>query len=318
MAAVGDIMAIDASIIVVSHNRKAILEQCLKCLAAQQYPSDRFEIILVDDGSTDGTAAMTDTIAFPCAFRCLTLDERRGPGPARNAGIAVGRGEIIIFIDSDVFVAPWFLHEHVATHRAHQRAIVDGPVINISEEAHLEHPPFNAPSIRLLATLGFFGEPFITANTSVSRVDLLAVGGFDEAFGTRYGWEDVELGLRLRLAGLTVVRNRRAYGLHYKAGKPTLAERARQRRELAVNAVIYYRKNPTRQVLRDIRYHYLVYDRVFTRLGWTRRFLTPEYLAMQPSSPWRSFLNRCFLIHVYAEGLKDGFAQHYPCIRVDY
>ena len=305
-------MAFDASIIIVSYNRKSVLARCLQCLAAQDYPADRFEIIVVDDGSTDGTAERIGAMTFSCAFRVITHPARRGAGAARNTGIAAALGEIIVFIDSDVFVPPQFLAEHVAAHRAHPRAIVDGPAINVHHAGALEQPPFDAPAVRMQAALDWFGASFITANTSAPRAELKAVGGFDEEFGDCYGWEDVELGSRLRAAGLRTVRNRRAYGLHYKAGKPSLADRARVRRELGENAVLCYIKHPTRAMRRRIRYRYLAYDRLLTRFGFARRVLTVQYVTANATWLWKAVLRRLLLMHAYAEGLQRGFARHCP------
>jgi len=259
-------MALDASVVVVSYNRKRFLERCLECLFRQDYPKDKYEIILVDDGSSDGTERMVREKKSPCRLKYLSHPERLGQSKARNKGIWEAQGDIIIFIDSDAFAPPWFIREHIKTHRKDSHLIADGPAINITGENNLLNPPFNCLRVKTFAFFDFWGASFITANTSCSRENLIKAGGFDEDFGKGFGWQDRELGLRLRNMGLKRVKNRRAYVLHYQAEESSLSQLAQKRKDRGENAVLYYKKHPASKIKREIRLRYLFYDRIF---GWT-------------------------------------------------
>ena len=92
------------SIIICSHNRAADLADNLPKVQALDYPLDRYEIIVIDNASSDGTAA----VAAAAGVRCVR-EERLGLSHARNRGIAESRGELIGFIDDDAWPEPEWL-----------------------------------------------------------------------------------------------------------------------------------------------------------------------------------------------------------------
>lgn len=87
------------SVVIPTYNRKEIVERCLKHLLNQTYPSDRYEIIIIDDGSTDGTRELVIRIAATAPTRILYsfFQTNKGPAMARNTGIKKSSGEIILF-----------------------------------------------------------------------------------------------------------------------------------------------------------------------------------------------------------------------------
>lgn len=88
------------SIIVPAHNEEKYLSQCLTSLLNQDYPSDKYEIILVNNNSTDGTQKIAES------FKIITIHQKTGPvGAVRNAGAAQAQGTLLAFIDADC-VAP--------------------------------------------------------------------------------------------------------------------------------------------------------------------------------------------------------------------
>lgn len=197
------------SVVVTTYNRAAVLERALAALIGQ---GDDYEILVVDDGSTDETHALLDRLESGTPYLRTHRQPNGGRANARNAGIAQARGEYLCFVDSDVVVVPGF----VAAHRiAHQRArdrhperevFVQGLSINIhdwNQVGRVRIPPVD-PSRAF----------FDTKNVSIRRRLLEEVGGFDTGF-VEYGWEDLELGVRLKACGVGIVRSRQALGYHF-------------------------------------------------------------------------------------------------------
>jgi len=146
-----------------------------------------------------------------------------GLAKGRNAGIARARGERIIFIDDDVLPLPTFVEEHLRSHASHLQAIVRGGAINVESFDELPPPVW---SIR-----NYSGNYFWTTNVSVPGETIRSIGGFNETF-SEYGWEDIDVGLRLRARGVKAVFNPRALVYHYKprlerAKVPAMLEQAR-------------------------------------------------------------------------------------------
>lgn len=119
-------MAFDASLVIPTYNKKAVLELTLASLINQTYPRDKFEIIVVDDGSTDGTHQLFPS-STPFPFQLAYVkQENGGRAAARNAGILEAQGETIIFIDDDQIVPPQFIESHMKLHRHHQNLVIAG------------------------------------------------------------------------------------------------------------------------------------------------------------------------------------------------
>ena len=295
----------DVSVVIATYNRKNLLEKSLESLFRQNYPPDKYEIVIVDDGSTDGTEEMVKRKRPPCKLRYFRHSERKGPSKARNLGINKAEGEVIIFIDSDVLTPPEFIREHMRLHKKHRDIIVDGPAINTGKIEGV----FDNRWGKLLASLDFFGASFITANTSCRKENLLKAGLFDEEFGKGYGWFDRELGLKLREMGVKRIKNRRAYAFHIKRGKAlaNFSELFEKAKDRGVNAALYYKKHPSRKVKHEIRFRYLFYDRLIFFKSWMEKILKKKLsLPSNKSSPLLNLMASLYLVHIYAEGLREG------------
>jgi glycosyltransferase involved in cell wall biosynthesis len=192
-----------------TYNRAALLARVLEACFDQTVPSDQYEIVLVNDGSQDETPAVIEH-AQRIATCALTVVNQANAGlaRARNAGIARARGERIAFIDDDVLPTPLFAAEHLRSDARHGDVVVRGAVINTES--------FDALPMPVWSLKNYSANWFWTSNVSVRRARLEAAGGrFDESF-SEYGWEDIELGLRLRALGTKAVFNRRAVAFHWK------------------------------------------------------------------------------------------------------
>ncbi|MCB0060920.1 MAG: glycosyltransferase family 2 protein [Caldilineaceae bacterium] len=120
---------LEVSVILPTYNRLTQLQQVLAGLEKQSYSFAKFEVIVVSDGSTDGTNEYLQTFQPMTSLRLTpVLQENAGPAAARNHGIQVARGNYILFIDDDVVPVPHLLEAHMATHR-HYRTEVQTEVV---------------------------------------------------------------------------------------------------------------------------------------------------------------------------------------------
>jgi glycosyltransferase involved in cell wall biosynthesis len=197
------------SIQLCTYNRARLLERVLEACFDQTLPADQYEVVLVNDGSTDDTLAVIERARriATCAFTVVN-QPNGGLAKARNAGIARCTGERIAFIDDDVLPTPVFAAQHLASDAKHGDVVVRGAAINTES--------FDALPVPVWTPKNYSANWFWTTNVSVRRSRLDAVGGrFDESF-SEYGWEDIELGLRLRAIGTKAVFNRFAVAFHFK------------------------------------------------------------------------------------------------------
>jgi GT2 family glycosyltransferase len=191
-----------------TYNRAALLERVLDGCFEQTADPDSYEVVLVNDGSSDDTPAVIERARQRATCRFEVIDQQNsGLAKGRNAGIARATGERIIFIDDDVLPTPNFVEEHLRSHDAAPLAIVRGGAINVESFDTL--PP---ATWRLKDYSGNF---FWTTNVSVPLQTIRAIGGFNDTFA-EYGWEDIDVGLRLRQGGVKAVFNPRALVYHWK------------------------------------------------------------------------------------------------------
>ena len=220
-----------ATIQLCTYNRATLLGRVLDGCFEQSADPGTYEVVLVNDGSTDNTPEVIARARerATCAFRVID-QPNSGLAKGRNAGIAAASGERIILIDDDVLPMPHFVREHLATAQVHPRDIVRGAVINTQSFDDLP-PPIYSPA-------NYSGNFFWTSNVSVPLQTLRDIGGFNEQF-SEYGWEDIDVGLRLRALGLRSILNRQAVAFHYKpaplaSSVPGMIRQARAQARTAV------------------------------------------------------------------------------------
>ena len=220
------------SVVIATRNRANLLDGALESLRAQLGAPD-VEAVVVDNGSSDDTRAVAERHGATYVF-----EAQPNRAAARNAGIAAATGEIVLFIDDDVVLPPYFVAAHARAHAAEIFPIVvTGPIVNVSSAGLRPVPTFVNAS----------NAYFCTCNASVPRSALESVGGFDESFD-KYGWEDTELGVRLRKFD---VRRRfvwEAYLWHIKPPETETLEAALAKTiEKARMAAKFVRKDPSRR-----------------------------------------------------------------------
>ena len=226
-------MSIAASVVIATRNRAPYLRDCLHRLAFQSTDS-RFEVIVADNGSSDGTAEVIAQFGPPVRAVYVAQPNR---SKARNAGLAAAAGRIVVFCDDDTLPPSGYVHAHLRAHALHRNAVVSGPIVNVPDPEHL--PPPGAQH--------YSRAFFCTCNVSVERAQLQAIGGFDERYEL-YGWEDTDVGVRLRRRRLRRVFAKDAYIYHVKPPSAvTLERRLELAREKGVMAARLVRKWPSLQ-----------------------------------------------------------------------
>ena len=231
---------IELSVVVPTYNQAGLLQENLHALVDQTLPKNTYEIVVVDDGSTDHTAAVLREFAGP--VRTVRLPANRGRSAARNEGIRHANGRLVTFVDSDILVRPDFLAQHLDAYRSNGPGVLSrGPVVLVPDVQTAR----DSPMPRLTSSPAFLD----TANASVERSALLEAGLFDERF-PGYGWEDFELGIRLRRLGIRRVFCRQAVGFHVQPPitAASIQSLLRKEDERAKSAVYFYRKHPTFEV----------------------------------------------------------------------
>ena len=184
------------SVIVCSYNGARTIRDCFEGLLTLEYPN--FEVIVVDDGSTDGTAAM----AHEYGFRLIST-ENRGLSSARNTGLAAATGEIVAYIDDDAWPDPHWLMYLAATFLSTDHVGVGGPNIPPGGDGPIAECVANAPGGPVHVLLSDREAEHIPGcNMAFRRTALEAIGGFDPQFRT--AGDDVDLCWRLQQQGWTI------------------------------------------------------------------------------------------------------------------
>lgn len=187
-----DVPAPELSVVVAAYNAAATLGEQLAALAAEPVPC-AWELVVADNGSTDGTADLARSWADRLPLRVVDASARRGPGPARNIGVAHARGRLVAFCDADDIVGTGWL---AAMHAALQ---TDEFVTGSWEVARLNAKPDWQGLRPAVVWLPFFPLPGAgSGNLGVHRAVFDEVGGFEESLETG---EDMDLAWRIQLAG---------------------------------------------------------------------------------------------------------------------
>src|SRR4051794_15710268 len=178
-----------ASVIISTYNRRDALVLSLEALGRQTLSPDEYEILVVDDGSSDGTYETTCRLTLPCAIHVFKQPENRGISAGRNLAIGQSRGLHLIFVSDDLIVPEEFLATHLATHERFPGSWVVGGIKQLDSIAEtpfgryldaLETSWEEARKARQLAPRIWELSSPTARNLSLPRADLDRIGVFDE------------------------------------------------------------------------------------------------------------------------------------------
>lgn len=322
---------VDLSVVIPTFNRCERLTRVLDRLADQHLVADgepfTFEVIVVSDGSTDGTEEMLADCdpPFPLVVR---TQANAGPGAARNAGIAEARAEVVVFIDDDVMPEPGCLAAHLVRHRAEEDLVVIGPMLTPTDveqtpwirwEQHQLEKQYRRFERQPIA----HARQFYTGNASARTAALRRAGGFDTTLRRN---EDVELAFRLAEADQSFEFDARTaayhhadrsfeswYAMAYDYGVNDVALGRSGRPEvLDLMGVFFRRRHPLQRLV--IRYVLPRPKLAEACRGWFRKLAGVAY-RLKAEIVGRQLLSAVYGLNYY-QGVDDELGENVPLQRL--
>ena len=297
-----------ASIVIPTFNRLKELQTVISAVRSQVRPPEtELEIVVVDDGSSDGTSDWLEAQTGRTDFEAIR-QENSGPAAARNRGVEAASGDLIFFLGDDTEPQPGWLGAHLEEHRLFGEP---GPLAVLGYTSF--SPDIESPFLRFINEYGAqFGyllieDPravpfnfFYTSNISLPRSELVRLGGFREDFPAA-AWEDIEFAYRAVGDGLKIHYQPQARTLHRHCIRPRTF--CRRQRTSGRSAAIFAKLHP--ELDNFLGLHRF---RRVTALGRLRRsalWLLVEFgervEGIVPRRVYQDFLDLC-----YQEGLAEG------------
>lgn len=227
------------SIIIPTYNKGSVLGKTLQALQSQTVSFDQYEVLIVDDGSTDETEAMIAGFASPHT-QLYVRQENLGAGRARNHGAELARGDILIFLDSDIILYPDALAVHLAAHDRFDRALMVSRILPIDPN------PNGVEDLFFQETMDFGPDEkemtwkhTITQCLSIKKRHFLEIGGFDIHLRR---CQDIDFGYRAAQLGFDIryLPQARAWHNH----PLSLRQRCLVERKNHQGFAIFFRKHP--------------------------------------------------------------------------
>ena len=233
------------SVIIPTFNRSNSLRELLDSLAKQTYPPEQFEVIVVDDGSTDDTSSV-EALDFPFTMRYFR-QANGGDAAARNLAVQESQADMLVFLDDDMLVEPDYLRHLLAEHQSASKLIMVGTEYLWLEDTNPLH--CKAPITKLSKSCPATVEhpfPFVfSRNMAMQRHEYLALGmmqGLD--FPGSSIWCDVDLAYRAFCEGFSFRRSTKAICYHRDYVARNLENAKKRNWEAAYRAVVLFHKYP--------------------------------------------------------------------------
>ncbi len=304
------------SVVIPTYNRLPILQKCLLALENQDLTDQKvsnYEIIVVDDGSTDGTLDwISDNFSLLPHVKTVTQNHG-GAASARNLGIDNANGDWIIFIDSDLVVTSVFLQSHA--NALVKEMGIQGNDCLFTYGAVINTCNFDNPTSENYKITDYSAAYFATGNVAIAKKWLKKAGMFDTSF-KQYGWEDLELGVRLKKLNLKLVKCPLAVGYHWHPAFklddiPQLIEKEIERGKMGV---VFYQKHPTFDVKMMIQMtwiHKLLWGLLSLGGNLNEKTMAPllQWLINQGKSQLALELARIFLNWYNVKGVYTAYEE---------
>ncbi len=237
------------SVVIPTYNRKDSLRETLTSLARQTWPADRCEVIVVDDGSTDGTEEIAKE-AFPFTLRYIR-QPNQGAAVARNRGATEARGKLLLFLDDDITIVPGFLDATVHAHQQYDQVVVVGtlrPVLHGNESIFTEIYSWETATRSRQHGAVFEFVSFtdcLTGMFSVKRDHFFTIGALQDLAGDgRVAWGDVDFGYRAQQLGFQFICCNQAIGYHDDFAIRDLATHAHRWQRASQAAIRLFQTHP--------------------------------------------------------------------------
>lgn len=295
------------SVVIPTYRRPELLSKCLGSLRAQDLPGDAYEVVVIDDGSADGTQTVLEesTRSWP-SLRWFTQPTNRGPAAARNRGVAEASAPLILFVDDDIVATPDLVRRHIDFHESIDDESV-GMVGHVSWHSELPVSDFmrwlDASGLQFAFDTMAAGpvarpwEAFYTCNLSLRRRLLEDAGGFDDRFPYP-AFEDIDLGLRLARLGFRLEYVPDALAWHSRA--ITLEVFCRRMRTVGESAVLLREAQP------DLPIGMPLHARMPTSWQRAKAWILRPAIALSGSAELRRRYFQHRVNTAFAEGMSAG------------
>lgn len=199
------------------------------------------ELLIIDDASTDSTLDLLKEYSNKFSFfRYIISPQNNGISKTRNLLVNNAEGKYIIFIDSDVIISENLIKNHLEILKNNPNVICQSQLIITDDLKKIKSANLLTDKSRAF---------FDTANLSIEKNKIIEAGYFDESF-SGYGWEDLELGLRLKANGLKCIKKDYIYSFHYQE-KPNIKNidsYIKKELDRARGAIFFNKKHPNLEV----------------------------------------------------------------------
>jgi glycosyltransferase involved in cell wall biosynthesis len=296
------------SIIIPTYNRLEKMKKTLESFCRQTLPQKDFEIIVVDDGGSDGTKEFMEDFqkSTDLNLKYFYL-EHRGPGAARNFGVEKATFPLILFCGDDTFPDKKLLEAHIAYHQQKMDVAVLGLALWDESEKVTDYmrwlapegPQFHYNTIKNRNDAGF--DHFYTCNISLEK-KWLESEKFDEKFDCAF--EDIDLGLRLEKKGLKIFYEPSAKIFHsHFYNEESFGERMKR---VGRSVIIFFRKYENdKNILRILKKKYapFLFFPGLKTFHWLSKILAKSKLIRKINPKYGWF---CEVCRDYSSGMIEA------------
>ena len=236
---------VDVTVIIPTYNRKESLNLTLSSLANQTYPKEKYEVVVVDDGSADDNQLVCQE-CYPFVLRYV-WQENQGSAMARNRGAAEAKGDLFVFVDDDMLLEPDYLAGLVDLHKSDRPIVGMGvslPYI-MNESTIFERIWLGDSERQDTYDREVRFTECVTNNLSIKREDFFRIGQMQDIAGDGPSWwGDVDFGYRAWKAGMVFWRSAKSICYHNDYSTKSLASVVERSEKIARMAVLLWHKYP--------------------------------------------------------------------------